>query len=168
MAGRPDPDLARSIAAAKATLAASTARRSAQRREDPADWAERIAGYPLDPWQADVMRADPSDQIVMVTSRQVGKSSTVALKAARIVADGGRVIVVSPTQRQSGLLFRQLHDHLMAAGVALERETAMFGDVPGDEREATAALHEEDTRMDRIARAAASAARRGRRIAFTG
>ena len=70
------------------------------------------------------MRADPGDQVVMVCSRQVGKSSTVALKAGRIVADGGRVVVVSPTQRQSGLLFRQVRDHLTTAGVALSRETA--------------------------------------------
>ena len=46
-----------------------------------------------------------------------------ALKAARTVLEGGLAVVVSPSLRQSGFLFRKLARHLVASDAAFRRET---------------------------------------------
>ena len=46
-----------------------------------------------------------------------------ALKAARTVLQGGLAVVVSPSLRQSGFLFRKLARHLVASEAAFRRET---------------------------------------------
>ena len=46
-----------------------------------------------------------------------------ALKAAWTVLQGGLAVVVSPSLRQSGFLFRKLARHLVAADTAFRRET---------------------------------------------
>ena len=50
--------------------------------------------------------------------RQSGKSTVAALKAARTVLEGGLAVVVSPSLRQSGFLFRKLARHLIASEAA--------------------------------------------------
>jgi hypothetical protein len=78
----------------------------AQLRADPARllaWA----GMPPDPWQADLLRSD-STRTLMLCGRQMGKSTTaaaLALKAALLRPDS-LVLLLSPTLRQSGELFR--------------------------------------------------------------
>jgi hypothetical protein len=62
---------------------------------------------PPDEWQADLLRAH-DDRILMLCTRQGGKSQTasaLALREALLVPDS-LVLMLSPTQRQSGELFK--------------------------------------------------------------
>ena len=60
---------------------------------------------------------------VLNATRQSGKSTAAALKAAWTVLQGGLAVVVSPSLRQSGFLFRKLARHLVASDAAFRRET---------------------------------------------
>lgn len=58
-----------------------------------------------DPWQADVMRSNDTQHLILC-NRQAGKSTTVGAKAvAGMVYDPGLYLIVAPTLRQSRLLF---------------------------------------------------------------
>ena len=85
-------------------------------------WAERVSGLSLDPWQRDVLLAD-DPRLAILCCRQSGKSTIVGLKAADLVRRGGLAVVVAPSLRQSGLLFRKLNRLLLAGGEKLRRET---------------------------------------------
>ena len=62
-------------------------------------------------------------RMLLNATRQSGKSTVAALKAAWTVLQGGLAVVVSPSLRQSGFLFRKLARHLVASGAAFRRET---------------------------------------------
>jgi|SRR5829696_4415089 len=67
----------------------------------------RDAGLEPDPWQADLLRTMPR-RALLLCSRQSGKSTVTALMAlwTAIYKAAALVILVSPSQRQSGELFR--------------------------------------------------------------
>jgi hypothetical protein len=90
--------------------------------DNPIAWAERIAGLALDPWQRAVLLS-AAPRLLLNATRQSGKSTAAALKAARTVLEGGLAVVVSPSLRQSGFLFRKLTRHLVASDAAFRRET---------------------------------------------
>jgi hypothetical protein len=75
---------------------------------DPARLSRRV-GIAPDAWQADLLRAQER-QIILNCSRQVGKSTTVATLAAHtaIYCPGEPILILSPTLRQSGLLFARV------------------------------------------------------------
>lgn len=89
---------------------------------DPVSWAEAVSGLKLDEWQKAVLRSD-SQRLMLLCSRQSGKSEVVSLVASSIAARGGAVIVVSPSLRQSANLFRRMRGHLQQAGIRFMRET---------------------------------------------
>lgn len=66
-------------------------------------------GVVADPWQADVLRADPR-RALLLCSRQSGKTEVAIAKGlhAAIYAPPALVVILSPSQRQSGELFRRL------------------------------------------------------------
>jgi hypothetical protein len=70
-----------------------------------------------DPWQEAVLRSDASRLMLNVT-RQGGKSSVAATKAIHVALSepGALVLVVSPSLRQSGELFRRCLDVYHASG----------------------------------------------------
>jgi hypothetical protein len=75
-------------------------------RTDPAQLLLR-AGLPPDPWQAALLRSVAPRQLLLC-SRQAGKSQTaaaVALKTA-LLDPGSLILLLSPSLRQSGELFR--------------------------------------------------------------
>jgi hypothetical protein len=87
------------------------------------------AGYGPDRWQGDVLSgADP--RVLLLASRQAGKSLVAAALALRtaLLAPGALVLLLSPTLRQSGELFRDkllpLYDALDRP-VPCRRETAL-------------------------------------------
>lgn len=94
---------------------------------DPVLLARR-AGIEPDPWQASVLRS-PSRRSLLNCCRQSGKSTTVAVLAAHtaIYQPGALVLLVSPTLRQSGELFRKALGVYRAAGrpVPADSETAL-------------------------------------------
>jgi hypothetical protein len=80
--------------------------------DDAAVFAASL-GIDPDPWQARVLRS-ASPRMLLNCSRQSGKSTTTAIKAVHtaLSVPGALVLVLSPTQRQSGELFRKITDAL--------------------------------------------------------
>jgi hypothetical protein len=68
----------------------------------------RAAGIEPDPWQARVLRSHAS-RLLLNASRQSGKSTIVGTLACHtaLYQPGSLTLMVSPTQRQSGELFRK-------------------------------------------------------------
>jgi len=66
-------------------------------------------GLTLDPWQASALSTD-ADQILLLASRQAGKSTTAGLMALHeaVYAPGSLTLVVSPSERQSKRLLRSV------------------------------------------------------------
>ena len=113
--------LKRELTLLRSSLAALTPAQSAA-PDDPVAWAERIAGLTLDLWHCDVLLS-AAPRLLLNATRQSGKSTVAALKAAWTVLQGGLAVVVSPSLRQSGFLFRKLARHLVASGAPFRRET---------------------------------------------
>ena len=78
--------LKRELALLRSSLAALTPAQSAT-LDDPVAWAERIAGLTLDPWQREVLLS-ASPRLLLNATRQSGKSTVAALKAAWTVLPG--------------------------------------------------------------------------------
>lgn len=75
-------------------------------RADPAELFT-FAGKPPDPWQADLLRGH-AQRLLLLCSRQSGKSTTAAALAVKtaLLEPGSLTLLLSPTLRQSGELFR--------------------------------------------------------------
>jgi hypothetical protein len=70
-----------------------------------------------DPWQAELLRAAPP-RTLLLCSRQAGKSQTSAGLALRqaLLKPGSLILLLSPTLRQSGELFRKVQDLYVRLG----------------------------------------------------
>jgi hypothetical protein len=73
-----------------------------------------------DPWQEAVLRSD-APRLALNVTRQGGKSNVAATKAIHVALSepGALVLVVSPSLRQSGELFRKCLDTYHAAGQSI-------------------------------------------------
>jgi phage terminase large subunit-like protein len=73
---------------------------------DPSRIAADV-GLTLDPWQRDLMRST-AQRVLILASRQVGKTTVTALiaVATAVLKGGALVLILSPSQRQSGEMFR--------------------------------------------------------------
>jgi hypothetical protein len=83
------------------------------------------AGLTPDPWQRDLLRSSPPN-LALLCSRQAGKSqlaAALALKAALLEAPA-LVLILSPTERQSGELFQ---DKLLPLYNAIGRPIPPYG-----------------------------------------
>lgn len=101
-------------------LLIEAARRAIERRrqveaKDPVLLAQR-AGLDLDPWQCDVLRSLRRQKALNVT-RQGGKSTVAAVKALHKAEyeEGSLTLLLAPTERQSGELFRKVREVYAAA-----------------------------------------------------
>jgi hypothetical protein len=94
--------------------------RIAHLRADPAT-IMTAAGLAPDPWQVRVL-ASPLAQILLLCSRQVGKSTVAGALAMRaaILQPGALVLLLSPSLRQSGELFRKVMSYFSALGRPLK------------------------------------------------
>ena len=82
---------------------------------DPSTFARDALGFAPDEWQADVLTSG-APRMLLNCSRQSGKSTTAAALALHraIFYPGSLVLLVSPSLRQSGELFRKVIAHLRA------------------------------------------------------
>jgi hypothetical protein len=100
-------------------------------------WAERVAFTP-DDWQAELLLKltgdDLPQKIALSCSRQVGKSTTSGLCAAARAIQGGGVLIVSPTLRQSQNLLMTVKGFIERSGVKILRETATQIELAGGGR----------------------------------
>jgi hypothetical protein len=94
---------------------------------DPVELFRAIAGEP-DAWQAAVL-ASNAWRLLLLCCRQAGKSSVSAVLATHraLAVPGSLVLLVSPSLRQSGELFRKCLEAYSAAGrpVSADAETRL-------------------------------------------
>jgi hypothetical protein len=102
-----------------------------ENRPDIVGWAERISNSPLDPWQRDFLRS-AANALLLLCPRQTGKSHVVSLFAAYMARYCGlRVGCLSPTLRQSSVIFRRAREWLRRDGVIkFIRQTAIELELP--------------------------------------
>jgi hypothetical protein len=84
-------------------------------------------GLVLDPWQAELLRSTAS-RVLILASRQVGKTATTALIACStaISKPGALVLILSPSQRQSAEMFRTVLGYLkQIPGVVIAAESVL-------------------------------------------
>lgn len=95
---------------------------------DAARWAREALQFAPDPWQADVLRGD-AQRLLLLCCRQSGKSTTTAALALHraIYWPGSLVLLLSPSLRQSGELFRKVSDFYgqLADPVPSDAESAL-------------------------------------------
>ena len=82
---------------------------------DPVAFARDGLGFEPDPWQAGVLRWD-GKRLILNCSRQSGKSTIAAILGVHraYYYPGSLVLLVSPSLRQSGELFRKVSGYLKA------------------------------------------------------
>jgi phage terminase large subunit-like protein len=87
--------------------------RDAMHRLDPVRWVKECLDMDLDDWQADAIRSDHR-RIMLLCSRQAGKSTAAALRALHrvIFYPGSLVLLVSAGLHQSSELFMKVMHHL--------------------------------------------------------
>jgi phage terminase large subunit-like protein len=75
---------------------------------NPVEFAKLLKIDP-DPWQRDLLTSKEK-RIILNCARQSGKSTIVAIRALHhaLTNRGSLVLILSPTQRQSGLLFEKI------------------------------------------------------------
>src|SRR5262249_18969054 len=80
-------------------------------RLSPIELAARCGFPELDPWQRDVLESTDR-QIIMLASRQSGKSTVTALLGLHqaLYTAGSLVLILAPSQRQSMETYRKLRD----------------------------------------------------------
>jgi len=88
---------------------------------DPVLLAAR-AGLTCDAWQAALLMSNARD-LMLLCSRQSGKSTVCAVLAAHaaLYRPGSLTLIVSPSQRQSGLLYAKIRAFYVALGDAAPR-----------------------------------------------
>ena len=86
---------------------------------DPATFAREALGFNPDPWQAQALRWS-GRRLLLNCSRQSGKSTTAAILALHQASfyPSSLVLLVSPSLRQSGELFRKVQEVLGALHMA--------------------------------------------------
>jgi hypothetical protein len=94
---------------------------------DPVILAEQ-AGITPDPWQCDVLRCSAA-RMLLLCSRQAGKSTITSILAVHtaLYEPGSLVLLLSPTLRQSGELFKKCAGVYQALGrpVPSDSESAL-------------------------------------------
>ena len=94
---------------------------------DPCVLAEQ-AGLVPDPWQCDVLRSTAA-RVLLLCSRQAGKSTITSILAVHtaLYEPGSLVLLLSPTLRQSGELFKKCAGVYQALGrpVPSDSESAL-------------------------------------------
>lgn len=84
----------------------------------------RSLGFEPDPWQKGILETGARD-VVVNCSRQVGKSTVVAIKTAHEAQynDNALILITSPTERQSQELLIKVKRTLSEAGARMKRES---------------------------------------------
>lgn len=110
------PPLPRAATATRPPVAVASVAQRLAAGLDPARLSVR-AGIVPDEWQADLLRSQ-ARQLLIVCSRQVGKSETTATMACHqaIYEPGAPILLLSPSLRQSGQLFRKVKHRLKTLG----------------------------------------------------
>ena len=90
-------------------------------RLDPALWAQEVLGVRPQDWQEQFLRAPRGASILVLTARQVGKTTVAAWGMAHsaIFQPGSLSVVACPRQQQSAEAIRKVREMVLIAGAKL-------------------------------------------------
>ena len=90
-------------------------------RLDPARWMQDVLGITPRPWQEKFLRTPRGASILVLTARQVGKTTVAACAMAHtaIFEPGSLSVVACPAQRQSAEPIRKVKEMVLKAGATL-------------------------------------------------
>jgi hypothetical protein len=90
---------------------------------DPVLWVKEVLGITPDPWQERFLREPHGASILVLTARQVGKTTTAAWAIAHcmLFRPDSLSVIACPAQRQSAEAVRRVRDILLQAGAKLEK-----------------------------------------------
>jgi hypothetical protein len=91
---------------------------------DPALWVRQVLGVEPAPWQEQFLRAPKGASIIVLTARQVGKTTAAAWAVANYMLNtpGGLSVIACPSQRQSAEAVRRIHDILIKVGAGFRTD----------------------------------------------
>jgi hypothetical protein len=92
--------------------------REAAYQIDPALWVSKVLGVEPAAWQEQFLRAPRGASIVVLTARQVGKTTAAAWSIAHFMlfTPDGLSVIACPSQRQSAEAVRRIRDILIPVG----------------------------------------------------
>jgi hypothetical protein len=90
-------------------------------RVDPALWMREVLGIAPHAWQETFLRTERGASIVVLTARQVGKTTAAACGMAHsaLFMPGSQSVVACPTQHQSAEALRKVREMVLKAGAEL-------------------------------------------------
>jgi hypothetical protein len=90
-------------------------------RIDPVLWAVEVLGISPRRWQEEFLRVPRGQDVLVLTARQVGKTTGAAIAMANtaVFKSGSLSIVACTAQRQSAELLRKVRDMMLKAGQTL-------------------------------------------------
>lgn len=88
--------------------------------QKPSEWARLAFGFLADPLQAAILDC-PDPRVILLTSRQVGKSTIAALRALYIAVHQPKslIFMVAPIETQAGEILQKLKDFAAQLGFPL-------------------------------------------------
>jgi hypothetical protein len=88
---------------------------------DPVVWATDVLGITPQEWQEPFLRAPRGASILVLTSRQVGKTTVAAIGMAHtaVFKPGSLSVVACPAQKQSAEAIRKVREMVLKAGAKL-------------------------------------------------
>jgi Terminase large subunit, T4likevirus-type, N-terminal len=91
---------------------------------DPALWVRQVLGIEPASWQDEFLRARQGASIIVLTARQVGKTTVAGWAIAHfmIFNSNSMNVVACPSQRQSAEAVRRVRDCLLKAGCKLKTD----------------------------------------------
>ena len=90
-------------------------------RLDPVLWVREVLGMTPTPWQEAFLRAERGSSILVLTARQVGKTTVAAwaMAHAAVFRPGSLSVVACPAQRQSAEAVRKVRFMFLKCGLKL-------------------------------------------------
>jgi hypothetical protein len=91
---------------------------------DPVRWVREVLGVDPKPWQKTFLRSARGESILVLTARQVGKTTAAAwaMAHAAVFIPGSLSVVACPAQRQSAEAVRKVRDMVLRAGAKLKSD----------------------------------------------
>ena len=93
-------------------------------RIDPALWVREVLGVTPTAWQQAFLRSPRGASILVLTARQVGKTTTAAwaIAHAMLFMPGSLSVIACPAQRQSAEAVRRVREALVKAGAEFKND----------------------------------------------
>ena len=105
-------------------------------RIDPALWVREILAVTPTEWQQTFLRSQRGASILVLTARQVGKTTTAAwaIAHAMLFVPGSLSVIACPAQRQSAEAVRKVREALVKAGAEFKNDHVYGIELPNGSR----------------------------------